>query len=277
VRRTVHAWQESGEKVGLVPTMGALHDGHRALIRRSLAACNRTVVSIFVNPAQFGPKDDFRQYPRPLKADLAVCRQMGVDAVFTPSASVVYPPGFDTSVRVGKLALQWEGKFRPGHFDGVATVVLKLFTAVSPNVAYFGQKDYQQFVVIRRMVTDFNLPLRLVMVPTVRESDGLALSSRNVYLNSLARKRATGIIEALRWAKEQIEAGRRQPAVLRARMKRLIERDGVFSLDYIGFCDPLDLRSKRTAASPLVILAAATCRARGAAHNRRFIDNLLVR
>jgi pantoate--beta-alanine ligase len=202
---------------------------------------------------------------------------MGVDAVFAPSAGVVYPPGFDTSVRVGELASQWEGEVRPGHFHGVATVVLKLFTTVAPDVAYFGQKDFQQFVVIQRMVMDFNLPLRLVMVPTVREADGLALSSRNAYLNNLARKRATGLIEALRWAKEQIDAGRRQPAVLRARMKRLIEKDGVFKLDYIGFCNPRDLRSKRTAAPPLVILVAATCRVKGPAHNRRFIDNRLIR
>jgi pantoate--beta-alanine ligase len=275
--QTVASWRRSGETIGLVPTMGALHAGHRALIRRGRSASDRTVVSIFVNPAQFGPKDDFRQYPRPLKADLAACREMGVDAVFAPSAGLVYPKGFDTSVRVGALASKWEGEFRPGHFDGVATVVLKLFTIVSPDRAFFGQKDFQQFVVIQRMVRDFNLPVRLLMVPTVREADGLALSSRNVYLDTLARKRATGLIEALRWAKEQIVAGRRQPAILRSRMKRLIETDGVFSLDYIGFCDPTNLKSKRTAAPPLVILVAATCRTRGPAQNRRFIDNLLVR
>ena len=256
--------------------MGALHAGHAALIRRCRAVADRTVVSIFVNPKQFGPHEDFHAYPKPLRRDLAVCRDLGVDLVFAPNTDTVYPPGFDTTVKVGDLGEQWEGAVRPGHFDGVATVVLKLLTIVAPNTAVFGQKDYQQFAIIDRLVLDFHLSVRLLLVPTVREPDGLALSSRNVYLDNLSRQSATGISRALRWAKQEIRAGQRNPKRLATRMRAIIEADGTFVMDYVGFCDPKTLISKQSALPPLVILTAATCRATGTAHNRRFIDNILV-
>ena len=257
--------------------MGALHAGHAALIRRCQTVSNRTIVSIFVNPKQFGPHEDFLAYPKPLRKDLAVCRSLGVDLVFAPHTNAIYPPDFDTTVKAGELGSQWEGAARPGHFDGVATVVLKLFAIVAPDIAVFGQKDYQQFAIIRQLVLDLHLPIRLVLAPTVREPDGLALSSRNVYLDRLSRLSVASISRALRWAKQEIRAGQRSPKRLAARMKVLIEADGTFEMDYAGFCDPGTLVAKKTATPPLVILTAATCRVAGPAKNRRFIDNVIVR
>lgn len=257
--------------------MGALHAGHVSLIERCRRVCDRTIVSVFVNPAQFAPTEDLAAYPRPLRADLSVCRDLKVDLVFTPKPEVVYPAGFDTSVKVGELGRLWEGVARPGHFDGVATVVLKLFTMVTPDVAIFGQKDYQQFAVLKRMVSDFNLPLNLILAPIVREPDGLALSSRNVYLDPLSRQAAVGISRALRWAKSEIQEGEKNPRRLEAGMRKLIEAHRIFAMDYAGFCDPDTLNPRQSAVPPLVILTAAICRASGAAKDRRFIDNILIR
>jgi pantoate--beta-alanine ligase len=257
--------------------MGALHAGHATLIRRCLRVCDRTVVSIFVNPAQFAPNEDFQAYPKPLRADLAICRQLGADLVFTPKPEAVYPSGFDTFVKVGALGQVWEGAARPGHFDGVATVVLKLLAMVTPDVAIFGQKDYQQFAVLKRMVSDFHLPVKLMLAPIARESDGLALSSRNVYLDNLSRQSATGIPRALRWAEMEIRRGEKKPRRLEDGMRTIIEEQGVFMMDYAGFCDLEALSPKRTVVPPLVILTAAICRTAGPAYNRRYIDNILVR
>jgi len=277
LRKPIEKWRLSGESIGLVPTMGALHAGHASLIERCRKVCDRTVVSIFVNPTQFAPNEDLAAYPRPLRADLAVCRELGVDLVFTPQPETVYPAGFDTLVKVGELGQLWEGAARPDHFDGVATVVLKLFTMVTPDIAIFGQKDYQQFAVLKRMVSDFHLPVKLILAPIVREPDGLALSSRNVYLDALSRQSATGISRALRRAKKEIQAGETNPRRLAAGMKREMEAQKVFVMDYAGFCDPDTLKPKQPAVPPLVILTAAICRAPGAAKDRRFIDNILVR
>jgi pantoate--beta-alanine ligase len=208
---------------------------------------------------------------------MAICRQLGADLVFTPAPELVYPEGFDTLVKVGELGQQWEGAARPGHFDGVATVVLKLFTMVTPDVAVFGQKDYQQFTVLKRMVSDFHLPVKLLLAPIVRESDGLALSSRNVYLDKLSRQSAAGISQALRWAKKEIRAGETSARRLETGMRAIIEEKDTFAMDYAGFCDPETLNSRRLVVPPLVILTAAICRAPGAVQNRRFIDNILVR
>lgn len=257
--------------------MGALHAGHASLIRRCKKVCDRTVVSIFVNPTQFAPNEDFAAYPKPLNADLAVCRELGADLVFTPKPEVVYPDGFDTFVKVGALGDLWEGAARPGHFNGVATVVLKLFTMVTPDMAIFGQKDYQQFAVLKRMVSDFHLPVKLMLAPIVREPDGLALSSRNVYLDTLSRHSATCISRALRWAKTEIRAGQTSPLRLEAGMRKIIDEKAIFAMDYAGFCHPETLKLKRPAVPPLVILTAAVCRTPGAAQNRRFIDNILIR
>ncbi len=277
VRRTVSKWRQSGLTVGLVPTMGALHAGHVALFDRCRKLCDRLVVSIFVNPTQFGPQDDLQAYPRDLRRDQAMCQSAGADMVFAPEADAMYPSGFETSVRVGEVGTRWEGESRPGHFDGVATVVLKLLTIVSPDVSVFGQKDYQQSVVIRRLVEDFNLPVRIVIVPTVREADGLALSSRNAYLDPSSREAATGLYRALRLAREEIKKGRVRTQILLGKMKSLVEQNGVFGLDYIGLCDPDTLHPKVKAKPPVVVLIAATCRVPGAAHNRRFIDNIVIR
>lgn len=277
VRPLTDRWRRKGETVGFVPTMGALHDGHRSLIRYSRKVFDRTVVSVFVNPTQFAPGEDFESYPRTLARDLKVCREEGVDLVFAPSVRDMYPDGLQTLVQTGRIGAIWEGARRPGHFDGVATVVLKLFEIVGPTAAVFGEKDYQQAVVLRRMVRDFNLPLRLVTRPTVREPDGLALSSRNVYLDARSRQEAPSLYKALKWAAEQIHGGRTRVPLLRGRIKTMVEAGGSFALDYVGFCDPVSLESKRTATPPLVILIAAICRRPGDAHGRRFIDNILIR
>jgi pantoate--beta-alanine ligase len=183
--------------VGLVPTMGALHEGHRTLLRTARPACDRLVMSLFVNPAQFGPDEDFARYPRDAEADRAVAAAEGVDEVFAPTVEEMYPPGYSTAVSVGPLGEVYEGASRPGHFAGVATVVLKLFHRVRPDIAWFGQKDAQQLVVIRRMVRDLDLGVEVRAVPTVRESDGLALSSRNVFLSPEERRRAGSLHRAL--------------------------------------------------------------------------------
>ncbi|MBI3872198.1 MAG: pantoate--beta-alanine ligase [candidate division Zixibacteria bacterium] len=275
-RRQVGRWRKQGFSVGLIPTMGALHNGHRALIRRSRRLCDRTVVSIFVNPTQFAPGEDYRKYPRAWREDLTICRAEKIDLAFAPVGRTIYPTGFQTSVHVGPLADLWEGAARPGHFDGVATVVLKLFNIVGPDVAIFGQKDFQQAVIIRRLIADFNLPIRLVVVSTVRERDGLALSSRNVYLDPASRADATAIFRALKWARTRVRRRDAKAAVLRARMKAEIEAAGRFKVDYIGFCNPETLEPRCRLETPLVILVATVCRAKGAAFGRRYIDNVLI-
>lgn len=195
--------------LGFVPTMGALHEGHLSLMRRSVRENDHTVASIFVNPRQFGPSEDLAKYPRTLKEDLKLCREAGVDLVFTPDADVMYPDGFDTFVEVERLSRPLCGEFRPGHFRGVATVVCKLFNIVQPSRAYFGQKDAQQVLVLARMVEDLNMPLKVVTCPTVREKDGLAMSSRNRYLSPSERERALVISRILAEVKRQFDKGER--------------------------------------------------------------------
>ena len=276
VRRQVAAWRAAGDRIGFIPTMGALHVGHESLIKRCRRTCDRTVVSIFVNPTQFGRGEDFGAYPRPRRRDLAICRKYDVDLVFAPSAKTMYPDGFVTMVHAGPLGDLLEGAIRPGHFDGVATVVLKLFDIVAPDVAIFGQKDYQQLLIIRQLVRDFDLPVRIVMSPTIRESDGLAVSSRNVYLDAPSRVAAKALSEALRWAKAEVRRGHANAAGLKNRARKIVESTGDFKLDYLSLCNPLTLKEKRPPTTPLVILIAATCLARGRAKGRRFIDNILV-
>ncbi len=276
VRRVISQWGRQRHSVGFVPTMGALHEGHRSLIRKSRRLCDRTVVSIFVNPTQFGPGEDFEAYPRPFRKDLDVCREEGVDLVFAPAPVTMYAEGFCTTVKVGPLGQIWEGRVRPGHFDGVATVVLKLLSIVKPDMAVFGQKDYQQVAVIRRLVADFALSVRIVVAPTVRERDGLALSSRNEYLDTLSRQAAPGLYRALSWARDQVSRGRCSVTRLEQRMRQMVEDGGMFKLDYAAFCDKETLRPKPSPIPPLVILIAATCMRKGPAYNRRFIDNIVL-
>ena len=197
LRALLRPLREAGKRIGFVPTMGFLHEGHEALIHQSAARCDATVVSIFVNPTQFGPSEDLANYPKDLERDQNLCLEAGTTVLFLPEASEIYPTGFQTHVEPGRLAEPLCGRFRPGHFRGVATVVAKLFNMVEPDLAFFGQKDFQQTVVIRRMARDLNLPVDVVVVPTIREADGLALSSRNAYLDEDARRRALRLSEGL--------------------------------------------------------------------------------
>ncbi|MBK6646454.1 MAG: pantoate--beta-alanine ligase [Anaerolineales bacterium] len=223
--------------VGLVPTMGYLHEGHLSLVERAKAENRRVLVSIFVNPSQFGPSEDLSKYPRDLERDLSLLRPLGVDLVWTPTAEIMYPPGYQTWVEVEALSKGLEGAMRPGHFRGVGTVVAKLFNATQPDKAYFGQKDAQQVAVIRRMATDLNFPLEVIVCPTHREADGLAMSSRNVYLNVDERRAAVVLFRALSAAKELHEAGERDAERLRARMKETLAGEPLAQAQYVSCAD----------------------------------------
>jgi pantoate--beta-alanine ligase len=238
VRDEVARARGAGRSVGLVPTMGALHAGHVRLIETCRRGCNMVVVSIFVNPTQFGPNEDFTRYPRMLDADLASCERGGADLVFIPAAGTIYPPGPPTTyVEVPGLSDVLEGASRPSHFRGVATVVLKLFGIVTPDAAYFGQKDYQQQLLLRRMVADLNVPVRIETVPTVREPDGLALSSRNRYLNPEERQAATVLSRALGEAEAAVRAGERSADRVRQVLRSTLESERLASVDYAEVAD----------------------------------------
>lgn len=223
--------------VALVPTMGYLHEGHLSLIRQAKAECEHVAVSIFVNPTQFGPSEDLSKYPRDLERDLNLIRPLGVDLVWTPTAEEMYPPGYQTWVEVDALTHPLEGAVRPGHFKGVTTIVAKLFNALQPHKAYFGQKDAQQHTVIRQMVRDLNFPLEIVICPIIRESDGLAMSSRNKYLNESNRKAATVLFRALTAAKQLYETGERSAEALREKMKEVIESEPLAQMQYVSCAD----------------------------------------
>jgi pantoate--beta-alanine ligase len=226
---------------GLVPTMGALHEGHLSLLRAARAECETVVMSIFVNPAQFGPGEDLASYPRDTERDLKLAEQLGVDAVFMPPSDEVYPPGFDTWVEVGALTRRWEGESRPGHFRGVSTVVLKLLEVVQPERAYFGEKDYQQLQVVKKMVDDLNIPLEIVPCPTVREPSGLALSSRNFYLAEERRRRAAVLSKALQRGQELAASGVSEVGHLLDAMRRVVVEEPGARLDYLAVVDPKTL------------------------------------
>jgi pantoate--beta-alanine ligase len=259
VRERVADAKRAGRLVGLVPTMGALHPGHARLIETARQECGLVVVSIFVNPTQFGPNEDFARYPRTLDTDLQTSERAGADVVFVPEVATIYPPGPPpTFVEVPGLSDILEGASRPGHFRGVATVVLKLLGIVGPDVAYFGQKDYQQQVVLRRMVADLNVPVRIETVPTVREPDGLALSSRNRYLSPDERRAATVLIRALREAEAAVLAGERSSDRVRQVLTRTIESERLARLDYAEVADAgtLEPLASLTAGRPAVALLA---------------------
>jgi pantoate--beta-alanine ligase len=223
--------------VGLVPTMGYLHEGHLSLIRQAKAECSHVVVSIFVNPTQFGPNEDLSKYPRDLERDLNLIESLGVDFVWTPTAEVMYPTGYQTWVEVEAMTRPLEGAMRPGHFRGVTTVVAKLFNAIQSHKAYFGQKDAQQVAVIRQMVRDLNFPLEVVVCPTVREADGLAMSSRNKYLEGNDRRAALVLFHALNAAKEAYEKGERSGDTLRGKMKEVIAAEPRAQMQYVSCAD----------------------------------------
>lgn len=257
--------------LGLVPTMGYLHPGHLSLVQRARAECAAVAVSIFVNPTQFSPSEDFERYPRNMERDLDLLRDAGVDLVFAPGVDEIYPPGFSTYVDVTGITDVLEGAARPGHFRGVATVVCKLFTIIQPDRAYFGQKDAQQTVVVRRMARDLNLPLEVVVCPTVREADGLALSSRNVYLQPDERQAAPVLYRALTTAQQLYTAGERSGEVLRTAMQQVLAAEPLARPEYISAADPLTLREIDHAAAHGVLLSLAVRFGK-----TRLIDNILI-
>jgi pantoate--beta-alanine ligase len=256
--------------VGLVPTMGALHEGHFSLIRAAKSECAPVVVSIFVNPKQFGPSEDFQKYPRAFEADRAALENLGVDYLFAPTPEEIYPRGFRTTVAVEGLSEKLEGRSRPGHFQGVTTVVLKLLEIVQPNRAYFGRKDAQQARIIRQMALDLNLGTQIVVRPILREPDGLALSSRNVYLNADERRAATALYRSLEAVRREITAGERNPAHLLAASRRVIDAEPAVALDYAEIVDAETLEPVVNLRGECLILLAAKV------GKTRLIDNALI-
>ncbi|MDN5347923.1 MAG: pantoate--beta-alanine ligase [Clostridia bacterium] len=259
-----------GKTVALVPTMGYLHEGHLSLARAARKDCDVVVMSIFVNPTQFGPNEDFERYPRDLDRDLRLAEEAGVEAVFAPEVKEMYPPGYATYVEVERLTEHLCGRSRPGHFRGVATVVSKLFNIVQPDKAYFGQKDYQQSVVIRRMVADLNFPLEIVVVPTVRDADGLALSSRNKYLSPLERRSALSLYRALLKGEALIREGERRAGVVRRAMEEVILASPGTKIDYVAVSDAETLEPLEEIKGKAVLALAVWV------GSTRLIDNLLV-
>jgi pantoate--beta-alanine ligase len=248
--------RRDGKRIGLVPTMGALHAGHASLMERARAECDFVVVSIFVNPLQFGPSEDFQRYPRPIEKDVSLCAENGVDLIFAPETGDMYASPQITFVEVTRITGHLCGAFRPGHFHGVATVVLKMFNIVQPDFAYFGEKDYQQLCVIRRMVDDFNLRLTIVPVPTYRESDGLAMSSRNVYLAPAERAAAPALYRALTLARERIVTGEKDAATIKAAAMNVLAAQPLIRVQYFEIVDPFEVQPVATVSGPVRIAAA---------------------
>ncbi|MEL7310906.1 MAG: pantoate--beta-alanine ligase [Pseudomonadota bacterium] len=271
LREQLQAWRDTGERIAFVPTMGNLHEGHLSLVRQAKTAADRVVVSIYVNPTQFGAGEDFGAYPRTLAEDCQKLLQVGTNLVFTPDEDAMYPFGVRraTTVSVPGITSVLDGRHRPGHFDGVASVVCRLFAMVAPDVALFGQKDYQQVLVIRHMVRDLSLPIHVVKVPTERADDGLALSSRNQYLTQDERAVAPMIYQELQRIGEALRAGDRQYKKLRVEARATLEEAG-FLPDYVTIRDPKTLKKSKPEDREWVVLAAATL------GKARLIDNLEV-
>ena len=264
------AWRHAGDDIGVVPTMGALHAGHESLVARARRENQRVIVTVFVNPAQFTPDEDFATYPRPFDEDRALLEGLGVDAIFHPPVDQIYPPAFKTRVDPGPLGEVLEGKSRPGHFAGVLTVVLKLFNLTQPKRAYFGQKDFQQVVLVRQMVRDFGLPIRIVAVPTVRYPDGLAMSSRNAYLDASQRQLAPAVYRAITEAARAFTAGETDPARLEGLTRHGLAATPGLTVDYAVVVDQTTLgRPQR--AIPGSVLAVAVKLA-----SIRLIDNVVL-
>lgn len=270
VRALVKDARSRGKKIGLVPTMGALHIGHISLIEAAVKKCDFVVLSIFVNPTQFGPGEDFGKYPRPIETDLEICEKYNIDVVFFPEVKEMYPTENLTWVNVEKLTGLLCGRSRPTHFRGVTTVCAKLFNIIAPDFAFFGQKDAQQAVVVKRMVTDLNMPLEIVVCPTIREPDGLAVSSRNQYLNPQQRKDATCIYKSLCKCSEMIGAGIRDTQKIITAMREILTKPSSVDIEYIAIVDPETLQNIDHVAGR--ILAAVAVKIGSA----RLIDNILV-
>lgn len=260
-----------GLTIGCVPTMGALHEGHVSLIRRAKSECDFVIATIFVNPTQFGPNEDFSKYPRTLEADLEMCREAGASLVFTPQTTDMYSPDTETIVRVTQLSTVLEGAHRPGHFDGVTTVVSKLFLITDPDKAYFGQKDFQQQLIIRRMVTDLNFPVQIVTCPIIRESDGLAMSSRNRYLSPDERRTAVRLYQALMLGEKLAKETTLSPPEISTHMQGHLESAGGIQVQYVVLADTWSLEplTARTVPQAVGLIAARV-------GTTRLIDNLVI-
>jgi len=270
MQQAARALRHEGRRIAFVPTMGFLHEGHASLLREGRTRGDVLVLSIFVNPIQFGPNEDLDRYPRNLDGDCAIARACGVDIVFTPSAADMYPPGFQTLIRVPELALPLCGASRPGHFDGVATVVAKLFNIVQPDVALFGKKDFQQLAIIRRMTIDLSLPVEIVGMPIIREGDGLAMSSRNAYLSADQRRSALCLSRAIRLVRERYAAGERNATRLIAAARDLIQAEPAATIDYLELRDAATLESVSTVSDTTLMALAVTI------GTTRLIDNTVL-
>lgn len=262
--------KQLAEPVGFVPTMGYLHEGHLSLVRQARADNPSVIASIFVNPAQFGPREDLAAYPRDTRRDLAMLQEEKTDIVFMPSVSEMYPPGFDSWVEVGKINTMLEGTSRPGHFRGVATVVNKLFNIVQPTRAYFGQKDAQQVIVIKKMAADLNMNVEIINLPTVREPDGLAMSSRNTYLNSEQRQAAIVLYEALKLAQRLYDSGERDAGHLRQKMMTFIQNQPLATIEYVSLADTETLDELKKIEPPALVSLAVRF------GSTRLIDNVVL-
>lgn len=270
IREYVRQARAKGHRIGFVPTMGYLHEGHLELMRRAREQCDTVVVSIFVNPTQFGPGEDLASYPRDLERDARMAEGVGADAIFNPGAEEIYPPGYCTYVDVERITEYLCGASRPGHFRGVATVVTKLFNIVKPDYAFFGQKDAQQVLIIKRMAADLNMEVEVVTVPTVRERDGLAMSSRNVYLEPEQRRAALVLSKSLNRAAEEVRAGERNAAKIRQLVIDMIKAEPLADIDYVEIYSHPDLEPVESIEGPaLLALAVRMGRA-------RLIDNIIL-
>lgn len=269
-REWVQQCRSKGESIGLVPTMGFLHEGHISLMRQARASCTRTIASIFVNPLQFGPNEDFERYPRNFQRDLALLEEAGVDAVFAPEVAEMYPRPLKTKVEVSDLTTGLCGVSRPGHFTGVTTVVSKLFHIVTPDKAFFGQKDAQQAIVLQRMVADLNFPLELVICPIIREADGLAMSSRNVYLTPNQRAQAPVLYQSLCHATQVIKDGESSVPAVVAQIKRMISSAPLAQIDYVQVVDLDTLQEVEQITGPVLIALAVRF------GTTRLIDNVML-
>jgi len=262
--------KKRNKTIGLVPTMGFLHEGHASLVRKARKDTDYVIVSIFVNPSQFGPKEDFKKYPRDLKRDLDICKIEGADIIFVPKPKDMYPDGYSTYVSVEGITEKLCGASRPGHFRGVATVVVKLFNIAMPDIAYFGQKDAQQAIVIKKMAEDLNMDVDVKIMPIVREKDGLAMSSRNAYLSSGERIQAASLYKALRLAKRLFDHGERNSAKIISRMREIIGKEPDAKIDYIAIVDTKELKAvKKISGRALAAVAARV-------GNTRLIDNVIL-
>jgi pantoate--beta-alanine ligase len=270
MQQAVQTLKREGRRIAFVPTMGFLHEGHASLLREGRKRGDVLVLSIFVNPIQFGPNEDLERYPRNLEGDCTIARECGVDIIFTPTAPEMYPSGFQTSIRVRELALPLCGASRPGHFDGVATVVTKLFNIVQPDVALFGNKDFQQLAIIRRMTTDLSQPVQIIGMPIVRESDGLAMSSRNAYLSPSERQSALCLSRSIRLARERYFTGEREAAHLLSAVRELVMAEPLATIDYLELRDSATLEPVETVTDSTLMALAVKI------GTTRLIDNTLM-